>query len=177
MVRSTSVRSTSKNRKEEILEAGLEVFAKHGYHNTTTALIAEKAGISQPYVFRFFATKEELFIAALERAFERILQTFRNIEASPEQLGAKMVQAYEELSDKHPNEISLQVIGMSVTEEAVQDCVREGLSRLRTYTLDRFKAAGIDNAERNVTMFLAMGILCNISYFLDLPELIAQQSE
>ncbi|PGN38012.1 TetR family transcriptional regulator, partial [Bacillus cereus] len=52
------------NRKEEILEAGLEVFAEKGYYNTTTALIAEKVGVSQPYIFRFFRTKEELFVAA-----------------------------------------------------------------------------------------------------------------
>lgn len=61
-----------RNRKENILEAGLEVFAKQGFYNTTTAHIAEKAGISQPYVFRFFETKEELFIAALERAFPTV---------------------------------------------------------------------------------------------------------
>ncbi len=52
------VRPKKENRKEDILEAGLEVFAKRGYYNTTTALIAEKAGISQPYVFKFFKTKE-----------------------------------------------------------------------------------------------------------------------
>ncbi|WP_200412023.1 TetR/AcrR family transcriptional regulator, partial [Virgibacillus salexigens] len=47
-------RPKKERRKEDILEAGLEVFAKRGYYNTTTALIAEKAGISQPYVFKFF---------------------------------------------------------------------------------------------------------------------------
>lgn len=41
------VRSKGQDRKEDILEAGLEVFAQRGYYNTTTALIAEKAGISQ----------------------------------------------------------------------------------------------------------------------------------
>ncbi|MCY8048787.1 TetR/AcrR family transcriptional regulator, partial [Bacillus haynesii] len=47
---------SKENRKEQILEAGLEVFAEKGYYNTTTAFIAEKAGISQPYIFRFFKT-------------------------------------------------------------------------------------------------------------------------
>lgn len=165
------VRTTSKNRKEEILEAGLEVFAKHGYYNTTTALVAEKAGISQPYIFRFFATKEELFIAALERAFERILQAFKNVDSPPERLDADMVKAYEELSALHPNEVALQVIGISVTEEAIRNAAKEGLSRIRSYVLDRFTAAGIENAERGVTEFIAVGMLCNIAYFMDFPEL------
>jgi len=160
-----------KNRKEEILEAGIEVFAKQGYYNTTTAHIAEKAGISQPYVFRFFKTKEDLFIAALERAFDRILQAFINITEESEQTGVQMVQAYEELTATHPNEISLQVIGISVTDESVRNCTKEWLSRIRNYVLERFKSAGIENPEHEVTVFIAMGILCNISYFIDLPEL------
>ncbi|UOQ83514.1 TetR/AcrR family transcriptional regulator [Gracilibacillus salinarum] len=168
-------RSSKENRKEEILEAGLEVFAKRGYYNTTTAHIAEKAGISQPYVFRFFKTKEELFIAALERAFERILQTFKNVDAAPEQLVEEMIAAYEELSALYPNEIALQVIGISVTENAVRSATKKGLSSIQSYTVDRFKAAGIENVEREVTTFLARGILCNISYFIDLPELIDDQ--
>lgn len=160
------------NRKEEILEAGLEVFADKGYYSTTTALIADKAGISQPYVFRFFKTKEELFIAALNRAFDRILQTFKNVEARPEELVTKMIEAYEDLSVSNPNEIAVQVIGISVREEAVKNTVKKGLSNIRNYSLERFKAAGIENAEREVTTFQARGMLCNIAYFLDLPELI-----
>ncbi|MFD1337091.1 TetR/AcrR family transcriptional regulator [Oceanobacillus iheyensis] len=168
------VRSSKENRKEEILEAGLEVFAKRGYHNTTTAHVAEKAGISQPYVFRFFKTKEKLFIAALDRAFERILLAFKNVHSSPEQLVDKMIEAYEELSELHPNEMALQVIGISVTEEAIRNATKKGLSNIQNYTLERFKDAGIENVESEVTTFLARGILCNISYFLDFPELIAK---
>jgi len=148
------------------------VFAEKGYYNTTTALIAEKAGISQPYIFRFYKTKEELFVAALDRAFERILQTFQNVESSSEQIVANMIKAYEELSVSHPNEIALQVIGLSVTEESIRNCSKTGLSRIRNYTLERFQEANVPNAEREVTTFLARGILCNISYFLDLPEIM-----
>lgn len=165
-------RLNKESRKEEILESSLIVFAKRGYYNTTTALIADKAGISQPYVFRFFKTKEELFVAALDRAFDRIIQTFKRVEASPEQLVTKMIEAYEELSVSNPNEIALQVIGISVQEEAIQNTVKKGMSSIRSYTLERFHSAGIKNAESEVTTFQARGMLCNISHFLDLPELI-----
>lgn len=153
------------------------MFAEKGYYNTTTALIAEKAGISQPYIFRFYKTKEELFVAALDRAFERILQTFQNVESSSEQIVANMIKAYEELSVSHPNEIALQVIGLSVTEESIRNCSKTGLSRIRNYTLERFQEANVPNAEREVTTFLARGILCNISHFLDFPEIMHGQTE
>ncbi|WP_200416608.1 TetR/AcrR family transcriptional regulator [Virgibacillus salexigens] len=170
-------RPKKEKRKEDILEAGLEVFAKRGYYNTTTALIAEKAGISQPYVFKFFKTKEELFIAALDRAFERILQTFENVEANQDNLVAKMIEAYEELSESNPNEIALQVIGLSVMEESIQKSMRKGLSNIRNYTLERFRSKGIPNGEREVTTFMARGMLCNISFFIELPELIGGEQD
>ncbi|WP_084821869.1 TetR/AcrR family transcriptional regulator [Bacillus sp. SA1-12] len=159
-------------RLEELLEAGLEVFAEKGYYNTTTAHIAEKAGISQPYVFKFFKTKEELFVAALERAYDRILQTFKNVDAEPELLVRKMIEAYEELSLSHPNEIALQVIGLSISEKTIRESAKLGLSTIRNYIFERFLLAGIRNPEMEVTTFLARGILCNISYYLDFPELI-----
>lgn len=164
-------RPKKENRKDDILEAGLEVFADKGYYNTTTALIAEKAGISQPYVFKFFKTKEELFVAALDRAYERILQAFE-IESGPEDLVNQMIKVYEELTESNPNEIALQVIGLSVTEDAIRNSTRSGLASIRNHTLEKFQAAGIPNAEDQVTTFLARGILCNISHFINMPELI-----
>lgn len=149
-------RPKKENRKDDILEAGLEVFADKGYYNTTTALIAEKAGISQPYVFKFFKTKEELFVAALDRAYERILQAFE-IEAGPEDLVNHMIKVYEELTESRPNEIALQVIGLSVTEDAIRSSTQKGLASIRNHTLEKFQSAGIPNAEDQVTTFLARG--------------------
>ena len=50
------------DRKEAIMEAAIRVFATIGYHRATTADVSREAGISQPYVYRFFATKEALFL-------------------------------------------------------------------------------------------------------------------
>lgn len=119
------------DRKKEILEAGLEVFAERGYYNTTTALIAEKAGISQPYIFKFFKIKEELFVEYLQRAYERILHIFKSTEAEPDQLVDKMVEAYEELFVSNPNEIALQVLSMTIKEESIRECTKQGLSRIK----------------------------------------------
>ncbi|GGE32892.1 TetR family transcriptional regulator [Pullulanibacillus camelliae] len=168
-------RAKKEERIEEILEAGLEVFAERGYYNTTTADIAEKAGISQPYVFRFFKTKEDLFIAALDRAFARILQAFKEVKEGSPQLVAKMIETYEQLSISHPNEIKLQVIGLSVPEQAIRQSSKQGLLQIRSYVLERCQTAGLTHAEREVTTFLARGMLCNIAFFMDCPELIAGQ--
>jgi AcrR family transcriptional regulator len=49
---------------EEILAAARQVFLEHG-SNVSTLAIAEKAGISEAAIFKRFATKQTLFLAAM----------------------------------------------------------------------------------------------------------------
>src|SRR5919201_318315 len=68
-------RLSAEERREEILQAATEEFAQGGLDGTPTDAIAKRAGISQPYLFRLFRTKKELFMAAVERAFRRMAET------------------------------------------------------------------------------------------------------
>ena len=51
-------------------------FAHGGLHGTPVERIARRVGVAQPYVFSLFPSKRELFLAALERGFERVAETF-----------------------------------------------------------------------------------------------------
>src|SRR6266404_2259865 len=73
----TTERKTKDERREEILDAALEEFAERGYHGASTEEIARRAGISQPYVFRLFGTKKELFRAVAARCFRETLEMFQ----------------------------------------------------------------------------------------------------
>ena len=70
-------RKTKDVRREEILEAALDEFAERGLHGASTEEIARRAGISQPYVFRLFGTKKELFTAVVNRCFRETLEMFQ----------------------------------------------------------------------------------------------------
>src|SRR5581483_9749441 len=70
-------RKTKEVRREEILDAALAEFAEKGYHGASTEDIARRAGISQPYVFRLFGTKKELFRAVVARCFRETLEMFQ----------------------------------------------------------------------------------------------------
>src|SRR3954466_16426713 len=74
---STTVRKSQTVRREEILAAARDEFAEHGYHGGSTEGIARRAGISQPYVFRLFGTKQELFKAVVARCFRETLEDFQ----------------------------------------------------------------------------------------------------
>src|ERR1700761_8206311 len=67
-------RKSKEERREEILEAAFKVFAEQGLHGASTEEIARRAGISQPYVFRLFGTKKELFMAVVARCFRQTLE-------------------------------------------------------------------------------------------------------
>ncbi|MET3847423.1 AcrR family transcriptional regulator [Paenibacillus sp. OAE614] len=70
---------TSINRRTDIISAAIEVFAEIGYYRATTAQVAQRVQISQPYVFRFFATKEQLLLSALEVSWLRIFESFHQV--------------------------------------------------------------------------------------------------
>ena len=78
---STSTRSTAAERREHLLECAMHEFAQLGYEGGSTERIARAAGISQPYVFRLFGSKLQLFLAVIERCFEETLTMFEEAAA------------------------------------------------------------------------------------------------
>lgn len=53
------------DRSSRILEASGNLFARHGYHGTSTREIARVVGLSENTLFRYFDHKEDIFWAAL----------------------------------------------------------------------------------------------------------------
>jgi AcrR family transcriptional regulator len=66
-------RQTAAERRVAVLSAAVTEFAKSGYAGTSTDAIATRAGISQPYLFRLFGTKKDLFIATYDQVGTRIV--------------------------------------------------------------------------------------------------------
>ena len=86
-------RMSADERRESVLRAAIVEFSKGGLAGTSTEDIARRADISQPYLFRLFGTKKELFLAAIERTFDRALAIL--VEAAGDRTGeeAKMAMA------------------------------------------------------------------------------------
>src|SRR5919201_3683123 len=69
-------RKTAEERREEILLVAMDEFGEHGLDGTSTDTIARKAGISQPYLFRLFGTKKELYLETVRRCLSQTLEVF-----------------------------------------------------------------------------------------------------
>ena len=59
-------------RREEILSQAARLFAQHGYSDTDTQLLAETIGVGKGTVYRYFASKRELFLAAADRVMREL---------------------------------------------------------------------------------------------------------
>ncbi|HEX3226065.1 MAG TPA: TetR/AcrR family transcriptional regulator [Gaiellaceae bacterium] len=73
----TTTRMSAADRRDAVLDAALVEFAERGFAGTSTEDIARRAGISQPYLFRLFGTKKELYIASVTRCFRETLELFQ----------------------------------------------------------------------------------------------------
>src|SRR5271165_735553 len=94
-----SSRMTASERRTAVLAAAITEFARSGYAGTSTDAIASRAGISQPYLFRLFGTKKELFIATYDLVSDRIIaaMTRAGTGLDGEEAMAAMGDAYGEL--------------------------------------------------------------------------------
>src|SRR5437868_8551790 len=99
-------RKTKEARREEILDAALVEFAERGLHGASTDEIARRAGISQPYVFRLFGTKKELFKAVVSRCFRETLE------------------AFQRAAEGKRGEEALHAMGVAYTEKLLPDRTR-----------------------------------------------------
>ena len=168
------VRKSAEERREEILAVAIRHFAIGGLHGTSTDAIARETGISQPYLFRLFRTKKELFLACVDRANERVRDAFRRAaaEAGDEDRLKAMGHAYVEelLPDRHA--ILMQMQGYVATSDPeIQAHVRECFERL---VAEVTELSGAD--EAGVWGFFAHGMLLNVTQSLDLAA-IADTSE
>jgi len=63
-------RLSGEERRQQIVEAAIDLFSRKGFRGTTTREIAEAAGISEAMIFKHFATKQELYSAIIEAKSE-----------------------------------------------------------------------------------------------------------
>jgi AcrR family transcriptional regulator len=74
--KTTRHRVPAAERRDALIEAAVHEFAHGGLHGTPVDKIARTVGVAQPYVFSLFGNKKELFLAAVQRGFERVADVF-----------------------------------------------------------------------------------------------------
>lgn len=93
-------------RKEQIIDAAFKVFALRGLNRAKMSMIAEEAGLSAGQLYRFFESKEELFITLIHRAMKESANGLESIYELPgtpyEKLKIFTQSVLEEESYRYP---------------------------------------------------------------------------
>src|SRR2546423_532537 len=165
----TAQRKSAEERREAVLAAALEEFASHGLSGASTEAIAAKAGISQPYVFRLFGTKKELFTAVVTRCFRQTLELFQHAAE-----GKRGQEALEAMGGAYVNQLPPDRVRLRAQMQAYAACgdeeicavVRNGYGDLVAY-VERVT----DLPPPDVARFFATGMLLNVVASMGLEAL------
>jgi AcrR family transcriptional regulator len=157
-------RMTADERREQILQSALIVFAKGGYAGTTTDQVAREAGVSQPYVVRLFGGKQQLFAELYSRASHRVVAALAAVPPGPDAMH-EMGEAYAGLlADR--NLLLLLMHGFAAgSEPEVGRLARWTLSEAFRLYLER-TGHGPDEAR----VFVAHGMLINVLLAVNATE-------
>jgi AcrR family transcriptional regulator len=160
-------------RRAEVIEAAVRAFAEGGLAGTSTEEIARIAGVSQPYVFRLFGSKHQLFLAAVGRGFERVRLAFEEAARHPietdgsfDPILAAIGHAYGQLlvTDRALLRIQLHAYAAS-NDPVIRDFVRAEFAGLVTAVSE---LSGIPAST--LRPFFAEGMLMNVAATLDLSR-------
>ncbi|MDO4363939.1 MAG: TetR/AcrR family transcriptional regulator [Clostridia bacterium] len=100
----------SDERKEKILEVGINEFASKGYENANINIIAKNSGISIGLMYKYFSTKEDLFITCIQRGMSILDDAVDEILKSDDKLltkAEKLIRTTCQLSQKDANYVKL----------------------------------------------------------------------
>ena len=78
-----SSRLPAAERRLALIETAVRVFSDGSYRGTTTAEIARAAGVSEPILYRHFASKRELYLAALDLVWDGARVQWERVLESP----------------------------------------------------------------------------------------------
>lgn len=170
-------RQSADERREAVLAAALTEFALGGFYGTSGEAIALRAGISQPYLFRLFGTKRELFLAVVERVFDRMLHALQaaveDAESETESRVAlgSLDRAYAEIrADREALLIQIQIFA-ACSDDEVRVVVRRRFAECYRY-VERATHA----SEDEVRAFFANGTLLTVAAAMRLDEIAGREA-
>lgn len=152
------------DRKAQIIDSAMNIFVEKGYNGATTAGIAKEAGISEVTLFRYFASKKELFMAGLEpiliTSLENSIMASKDLPAI-EKLKFILSDRIEFVSTHH------QVIKLILMESQINPDVIDFdyINKIVSLLKESIQVAGIKIKNEEVSVRLLMGSILSFLYF------------
>ena len=171
-------RVPASERRDTLIDAAVHEFAHGGLHGTPVDRIARRVGVAQPYVFALFGSKRELFLAAVQRGFELIGETFDRAaaeydpEAAPPGMDMlhAMGRAYVgELLGEHRDYLLLQHQAYAACDDPL---IRERVRHLYAQLVAHVQELSDAQPER-LDEFFRYGMWINVAAAMGVEDLSA----
>jgi TetR/AcrR family transcriptional regulator len=166
-----SVRLPAEERKAAVLECACGIFSAGSYRGTTTAEIAREAGVTEPVLYRHFASKRDLYLAVLEESWRRLKALWECVvaeEPDPRLWVGAMGRAYLESKDSKVlcAELWIQALTEASDDPEIRKLLRRQMREVHAFVSDvirRSQQAGGVFPERDPSaeawIFISIGLL------------------
>jgi AcrR family transcriptional regulator len=145
-------------RRAEILEGALALFAEHGYAETTVRMIAEAIGMSQGLLYRYFPSKDDLLRAIFEESMRDVQASFAAADegVTPDEKLERLIRAAFAIVRAHLRfwKLSYGVRMQTAVLTGLGDALTSWTSTIHR-TLERYlaEAAFVDPATEAAILF------------------------
>jgi len=175
-------------RRLELIETAIRVFSDGSYRGTTTAEIARAAGVSEPILYRHFASKRDLYLEALDHvwgkaraSWEALLADASDVRSALEEMGRGHYSVHD--CKLQLAELWVQALGEASEDPELRTHLRRHMREVHDFlaaVIRRGQEEGVLHADRDAGaeawMFLSGGILGMVGRrvgLLDEPEIAA----
>lgn len=131
-------RLPASERREQLLDCAAELFAKHGYARATTSQLARAAGVTEPIIYRHFASKRDLFVALIKRTGERTLEMWAEHLADAHDPADRVKRLINDnpmvtRENRDAYRVMLQAISEVEDDDAIQAALDEHIRSVRVF--------------------------------------------
>jgi len=173
-------------RRQALLDAAMRVFACGSYSGATTADIAREAGVSEPILYRHFASKRDLYLAVLDTAWERLRAAWEEAvaDAAPEEMLPALGRVVRELKVRRnvtpPSLLWIQALTEAGEDPAIRRHLRAQLRAVHDFVAETMRTAQARGGmardrdpDAEAWIFLGAGLL--IGFGVRLGELLSAE--
>ena len=171
-------RLSGPERRAAVVATACRVFAKSSYHGSTTAQIARETGVTEPVLYRHFASKRELYLACLDTVWQQVRTLW--VEAiACEQDSANWLKAIgKAYLEARASRIVLVDLWIQALTEAADDpeirrALRGQVREVHEFVADLIRRAQLEGGvvgdrdpDAEAWIFISLGLLSTIDHRL-----------
>jgi AcrR family transcriptional regulator len=189
-------RLSGPERRAAVVQTACRVFAKSSYHGSTTAQIARETGVTEPVLYRHFASKRELYIACLDSVWQQVRALWeKSVEREPDPANWVKAIGKAYLEARASARIVLvdlwiQALTVAADDPEIRRALREQVREVHEFVAELISRAqekgGVlpdRDPDAEAWIFISLGLLSTIDHRLgnivgdEFEDIVASRKE